>query len=98
MRPHLEEGSEKPEFGQGQSLSKEAGSWKHKDIFKLSGKIQERSKTEPHPKYGPDIKTSDSTPQDNLRETVSSHKETLRGEKSEQKKAWAAFMKEEDLG
>ena len=47
MRPHLEEGSEKPEFGQGQSLSKEAGSWKHKDIFKLSGKIQERSKTEP---------------------------------------------------
>ena len=47
LRPHLEEGSEEPEFGQGQSLSKEAGSWKHKDIFKLSGKIQERSKTEP---------------------------------------------------
>lgn len=53
---------------------------------------------EPHPKYGPDIKTSDTAHPKIIWEKLYHHKETVRGEKSEQKKAWAAFMKEENLG
>lgn len=57
MRPRLEEGSDEPAFSQGESLYLR----KHKGIFKLSGRIQERGKLEPEIEYK--VKsTSDRTP------------------------------------